>query len=214
MKKQFIIISIIVALLFATCACEKKENTGAPTENTTAKEDSQNASVGSVVSGPDTIDLTLPAIIFGMATGEELSQGSDLKDYAKRNNFINARWESDLALTVKMTKDRYEEYKADMAIPVEENLEGILTYPCVEGIEKEEDYKAVTIIVDNAALEEHGIASAEDLTSYYHIPMLGSYINVYRMLVGLDNAFSIFINDSTTGIELGRIDYPLSFSVG
>jgi len=79
----------------------------------------------------------------------------------------------------------------------------------VEGIETEEDYKTVTILVDNAIFGREGISSGEDLISLYSLPMLGSYINVYRMLAGLDDEFSIIIEDSHTGMEFDKIDYPL-----
>ena len=108
-----------------------------------------------------------------------------------------------------MTKERYEGYRAVLAAPVEEILEGLLTYPYVVEIDKEEDYMAVTILIDSAVFEEDIIASAEDLVAFYSIPMLGSYINVYRMLVGLDNVFSIFIEDSEMGIRLCVINYPV-----
>ena len=105
--------------------------------------------------------------------------------------------------------DRYENHKADLSIPVEDILDGLLTYPYVEGIETEEDYKTVTILVDNAIFGREGISSGEDLISLYSLPMLGSYINVYRMLAGLDDEFSIIIEDSHTGMEFDKIDYPL-----
>ena len=209
MKKFLIISTAIILFLFAACSGEKSMGPDVQVENNAAASP-KNKSIGSITEGSDAIDLALPAIIFGMATGEEnLSPGVDLTDFAKRNNFVGARWNTGLSLTVTMTKDRYAKYKADMSFAVEETLEGIPTYPYVERLEKGPDYKTVTVVIDSAIFEEDGIASADDLNSFYHIPMIGSYINVYRMFVGLDNEFSIVVEDSATGVRLGGIDYPL-----
>ena len=213
MKKLLIIFMVAVIVSFTACANaandgEKKNDIGVEAEATA--ENPQSASIGSVAEGSGTVDLTLPAVIFGMATGEEnLSPGIDLTDYLRRNNFTGARWNADHSLTVTMTKERYTQYKADMSGAVEETLDGLLTYPYVDMIEKAPDYKTVTIMVDCAIFEEDGIDSADDLMSYYQIPMVGSYINVYRMFVGLDNEYSITIEDSVSGRRLGRIVYPL-----
>jgi len=209
MKKILIIITIFALLSLTACAVNKTMNTSIQNDQA-AIEGSQNASTGAITEHSKTIELTMPGVIFAMATGEEnLSPGIDLTNFIKRNNFTSAKWNDNLSLTVTMTKDRYEEYKADLAVPVEETLEGILTYPYMEGIEKEEGYKVVSIIVDSAILDEDAIASADDLITFYTIPMLGSYIKVYRQLIGLDNEFSIIIEDSETGTKLTGIDYPL-----
>ena len=121
--KKLLIIMVAVIVSFTACASangsgdksEEKDSMGVEAEASTA-EIPQSASIGSVAESAYTIDLTLPAVIFGMATGEEnLSPGIDLTDYLRRNNFTGARWNADHSLTVTMTKERYTQYKADMS---------------------------------------------------------------------------------------------------
>ena len=228
-KKLLAIFTVTAIALFSfvACASENKESirdedaaadgavadspaAEAPLEEGHTEVNPQKVSIGSVVVGASTVDLTLPPIILGMSTGEEnLAPGVDLADYARRKDFISAKWNKDLSITVTMTTDRYKKYQTDMSVQIEGILEGLLTDTYVVSIEKAPDYKTVSVVVDRAALEEAGIVSAEGLVSFYHIPMLASYINVYRMFVGVDNEFSVTVSDSETGVRLCGIDYPL-----
>jgi predicted small lipoprotein YifL len=214
--KNYLILLLVVVLALGLVACGNKTEAEAPSANESATEptseetqtpDDPSGAVGAEES-PNDVEITLPAVIF--KNENELVKGGlyfgdDLQDYIQENDFIDAKWNENGSLTITMTDERLEGYKAAKAQIVEDTIKIFIDgsyYPYVKSYESTPDFKTVTIYADKKEYKSNAISSA-------FIPInTGLAVGIYRQYVGEDDVYSIIISDADTGEQFAGRDYP------
>jgi len=156
--------------------------------------------------------LTIPAVFFEEGEtpfkfgSEGLKPGDDLEGYIKDNDFLEAAWNGDGSLTIAMSLDRYDLFKADMVENTTRALSDIVEsgdFPYVLSFEATEEFNTVTMFVDRTGYKLGG-ASAEFLPI-----LVGTTVGMYRGFTGGDEFYTVVIADFATGDRIEWIDFPL-----
>jgi hypothetical protein len=136
---------------------------------------------------------------------EILKPGDDTSEYVKENGYNSATWNDDGSLTINVSKEKFEEMKADAQKSIDDELkatEDDPERPYIETITHSPDYKEVTITVDKDGYED-AVAIFEATPS-----LIGFGITMNQPYLGETPGVTINIVDSKTGDVIDSVDYP------
>lgn len=193
MKRNLIVLFVIVAMLF--CGCSSAPAAGADTNGSTNESTSAKIETDEKLLS---VEITLPASMF---EGQDMST-FDADSYANEQGFKSAKVNNDGSITVTMTKAKHKELLEEMAASLDQSFKEFVngeSTPYIKEITHNENFTAVTMKVDKDAYE-----NAFDFTPL----AIGMSVAMYQAFTETEYHVEISVVDAATGETINSITYP------